>query len=567
MCVESSDMVNLVSKDDRLKMKNTKFVKNAVFYKDMFAFYDAYNLLMSKPKDALPTFCFYPNGNYCLEGICLLIKNYQSEFAFESLRLTLDYLKTLYYSISAYSADEFLPERSVIEAEFSSYARASKELALSEKQKYINAKNELEKKKDDFEKTSTKYAKKLINSNILNTFSIVFIIFAFVISSFPLMFCSIGKLTLTIASIVSVSLLIVGFVAHFLMKKHAKKMNEQANELAYIVQQKKLAKNAEIENFKNIKLKYSKILSEKNEYMNNFSKEISKYSKNLTIDEILKRTAEYKLLSYNLKLDIENLFLSEQDQINETTSKIEKIAVVEDNKQKLIDIYNEVLASDQLYYNNEVRFSFLKKFCAFAEKDHDWVLDLNGEKRNPFDINIKAMSHEEITYLKDDDSLFVSSTLDKFLNTNFIKSSKVLELKGISNADSLKSVKLEFLSHFFDYSKTKNYDNLFYEKKMIGNAKVTDEIQTESQKVPAFISMKLKYIECKLNLENSNYAIINKIATDIDDSSSPLFEKQTPISNESAQAIDLTPEFIAEDFGDYVRYSVGGNVFIGYKFI
>lgn len=565
MCVESKRMVNLISKDDRLKMKNTKFVKNAVFYKDMFAFYDAYDLVMSKPKDALPSFCFYPNGKYCLEGICLLIKNYQSEFEFESLRLTLDYLKTLYYSIAVYSEDEHLPERSVIETEFLSYAQASKELVLSEKEKFKKAKDELVKKKNDFQKTTNKYARKLINSNILNTFSIIFMIFAFVVSSFPLMFYSFGKLTLTVASIVSVSLLVVGFVAHFLMKSHAKKMNEQANELAYVLQQKKLAKNAEIEKFKDIKLKYSKILSEKNEYMNNFSKEISKYSKKLTIDEILKRTAEYKLLSYNLKLDIENLFLSEQKQINETTSKIEKIAVVEDNKQKLVEIYNEILAVDQLYFNNEVRFSFLKKFCAFAEKYHDWVLDLNGEKHNPFDINIRALAHEEITYLKDDESLFVSSTLDKFLNTNFIKSSKVLELKGINNADSLKTVKLEFLSHFFDYSKTKNYDNLFYEKKMVGNAKVTDEIQMESQKVPVFISMKLKYIECKLNLENSNYAIINKIATDIDDSS-PALEKYSSEITAPVQSSDTISEFIAEDFGDYVRYNVGGNVFVGYKF-
>ena len=128
-------MAPLIDKDDYKVMKNTKFVKNAVFYKDMFAFYDAYTLILNSEKTKLPNYCFLLNGNYCLEGICLLMSDYASELSFESLKLSLDYLKTIYYTIASFSDDENLPEKSVIEEEFEMYKKASEELAKAEQAK------------------------------------------------------------------------------------------------------------------------------------------------------------------------------------------------------------------------------------------------------------------------------------------------------------------------------------------------------------------------------------------------------------------------------------------------
>ena len=556
-------MVKLVSGDDRLVMKNMKFVKNAVFYKDMLAFYDAYNGIMSKQKNELPSFCFLPSGEVCLEGVCLLMKNYQSEFNFESLRLTLNYLKTLYYSIASFSDDEFLPERKLIEHEFENYALASRDLAKKTKAEYNAAKNKYEERKNDYDKTSALYAKKLVGSNLLNAFSIVFMICAFVVSSIPFMFYNNAKLNLLVTCLISGVSILIGFTLHFLMKNHAQKMSEDASGLAYSLQQKKFDKNIEFEAFKAIKLKYSKILSEKNEYSNNFALSLDSFASNLSLDEILKRACEYNLLSYNLKLDIENIFVEDQKSVQEYVLRLDKISAASGSQTELSKAYKEILGNDQLFFNNEVRFAFLKKFSDVAENSHEWMLNLDGKRINPFDTNVKALVTEEITYLKNDSSLFVSANLDKFLNTNCIKSSKVLELRGINDADTLKEVKLEFLTHFYDYEKTKRYDNLFYDKRMAGHAKVTIDIEEYAQKVPTFVMLKLKAIECKLGLENSNYEIITKIMNDISNPSAELLESTSaPVS-----ASEVNFDFLAEDFGDYVRYSIGNNVFLGYKLI
>ena len=62
----------------------------------MLAFYDAYENLMSQNVSKLPAYC-YKKGQFYLEGICLFFKDYASELGFESVRLSLEYLKILYY--------------------------------------------------------------------------------------------------------------------------------------------------------------------------------------------------------------------------------------------------------------------------------------------------------------------------------------------------------------------------------------------------------------------------------------------------------------------------------------
>ena len=57
-------MFSLISADDCKVMVNSRFVKNAVFYKDLFAFFDTYEKLMAEDKKSLPSFCVDKNGKY-----------------------------------------------------------------------------------------------------------------------------------------------------------------------------------------------------------------------------------------------------------------------------------------------------------------------------------------------------------------------------------------------------------------------------------------------------------------------------------------------------------------------
>ena len=47
-------MTHLINADDGKILAGSEFVKNAVFYKDMLAFYDAYEKIMSYDKELLP---------------------------------------------------------------------------------------------------------------------------------------------------------------------------------------------------------------------------------------------------------------------------------------------------------------------------------------------------------------------------------------------------------------------------------------------------------------------------------------------------------------------------------
>jgi hypothetical protein len=557
-------MAQLISPDDRYIMKSTTFVKNACFYKDMFAFLDAYNQILSQPKESLPNFCVENDGQFCLEGICLLVKDYASEFGFESLRLTENYLKVLYYTIASFSKDENMPEKKVIEEEYFEYLNASDELADASKKEYDIEKKKYDELKTDYDGFSSKYAGRLIWAKVANVLAIVLFIFSFGVGVIPFVFYSYGKIGFWSSFVIALDSVLVGYIINFWFKKFSEYLETSAGEMAYVLQQKKRVKDEEKSSMQTAKNKYAKILSEKYEYNHNFNEVFGEYQKKLDIAKLVERASEYNLLSYNLKHDIAQLFVSQQKAIEEMTQKIESISKDFEQSKWLAECYKEICAEDWLYFNNEVRFSFIKKFSENAEKTYVWQIDKNGEKVNPFDIDVKKLAKEKISYLKNDGSLFVSATLDKFLNTSYIKNSKSLELKNLKSLDSVKNAKLEYLMHFYDYEKTKSFDNLFYDKKMSGSAVVTQQIREDTQKIPTYILIKLKYIECRLGYENSNYDIIEQIADDI--SNKKLGESYTVKEEPKESSVEVS-DFESEDFGDYVRYNVGGNVFIGYKFV
>ena len=560
-------MAPLIDKDDYKVMKNTKFVKNAVFYKDMFAFYDAYTLILNSEKTKLPNYCFLLNGNYCLEGICLLMSDYASELGFESLKLSLDYLKTIYYTIASFSDDENLPEKSVIEEEFEMYKKASEELAKAEQAKFEEKLSAFNEVKKDFDKTSNQYAKKLVSSRILSGLSVVLLIVFFAVGMFPFAFYYFEKLSFTLACVLGGVSVIIAFTLYFSLKKLSEKLEGDAGGLLYVIQNKKKAKNQALEVLNNFKLKYAKIENERYEYNNSFSKALSKFVEHLSFDEVLKKASEYKLLSYNIKLDVKTLFVNQRREVEEMVSKIENTKRIEDYQTHLLECYKQIKNKDWLYFNNEVRLAFIKNFTESSEKTFNWRLEFAGEKINPFGINIKAMAKEQVTFLSSDDSLFISASIDKLLRNNYIKNLKWLKLKNLNNVDAIKMAKVEFSSHFFDYEKTKMYDNLFYDKKLGDNKKVPEEITRKTKKIPTLILGILKLQERYVSAENCDYEIISRIMSDVSEKEYDASDKKDMI------IIDETtihyPDFECdsiESFEDYIKYNIGGNNFVGYKF-
>ena len=111
-------MFSVIDIEDSKIMANSRFVKNAVLYKDMLAFFDLYEKIMAAKKNELPNFVFLPKGGYCLEGICLIAKNYASELGFETLNLSLEYLKTIYYTIASFAGENGKVEKQHLINEF-----------------------------------------------------------------------------------------------------------------------------------------------------------------------------------------------------------------------------------------------------------------------------------------------------------------------------------------------------------------------------------------------------------------------------------------------------------------
>ena len=54
-------MVSLIREQDNSVLSKDGFVKNAVFYKDLFAFYDAYTKLMKTDTADLPGYVYHKN--------------------------------------------------------------------------------------------------------------------------------------------------------------------------------------------------------------------------------------------------------------------------------------------------------------------------------------------------------------------------------------------------------------------------------------------------------------------------------------------------------------------------
>lgn len=560
-------MVNLINKNDKDVVSAGGFIKNAIFYKDMLAFYDAYENLMSQKVSKLPAYC-YKKGQFYLEGICLFFKDYASELGFESVRLSLEYLKVLYYTIASYSEDGVLPERSVLENEFNVYKNASIELAVSVGEEMDEAKKKYISAKSEYSSTTSGYAKKLVSARLYEGFVIVLAILTAIAGMLCYTAHYVGNLTFNESTIAAVCVVGVGFGICALLKFLSKRRQADANGINYSIQGKKKKKDDIEVEYSQVLDKYNKINSEKYEYNSNFSEELKKYAKVLSFEEILERASEYKMLSYNMKLDLENLFASQEQDIKEIVEVINGITNPETADKDFERVYKEISEKDWLYFNNEIRFEFIKRMADVSEFTFNYTVKFNAKKINPFGISVKTLSKEPIVYLKSEDDLFISASLDKFLNTRYIKNTKTLELKGLKSSDALKRVKMEFASHFFDYNGTIKYNNLFHATKLHDGVKIPKEIIENNRKVPTYVYMKLKLIEARLGLSNSDAATIKQIAKIVENfESTGKFEKMVVADmTEDDEKVSVASETCTyEDLGYAVKYTFEDGSFIGYR--
>ena len=566
-------MFSVISREDSKIMANSRFVKNAVLYKDMLAFFELYENVMSAKKSELPNFVFLPKGGYCLEGICLIAKNYASELGFETLNLSLEYLKTIYYTIASFAGENGKVDKQLLINEFEEYKKASKNAASEISGETKTAYKKYEESKAIFEKETEKYARNLIIAKSFNVLYIFFLVLGFLSAMIPFSFYFMGKIAIVKTSIIAGVCLAVGLGLTFLFKTLENRFSVASNDTAYGMQILKKNKDNDFIAYRDVRDKENKILSEKYEYENQFYAELKRFGKTLSIAEILELAREYKLVSYNYKNDIEGLFVSEQKEIEETIFAINSLKPNMNNVD-IAEIYSQIKKKDWLYYNNQVRFNFLNKFISRAEKNREWTILTEEKEENPFGINIKKIAKEEIAYLKSDDGLFVSSSLDKFLNTKFIRNLKEFEIKNKSSYEELKNLKVEYMKHFYDYNSVKEYNNLFYDKKIQEGVSISEEIIENNKKIPSLIALKIKLLEDKIGFGNSNSLVIkqifNYIKEEIKDEA--IGFKPAEVVEETVEVGEYNPVYAlttceAEVVDEHrIKYTVGDETFIGYTF-
>ena len=554
-------MFVLLKDEDKDVLSGSQFAKNAVFYKDMLCFYDAYVKITDRI-DQLPGFCFGVDKKLCLEGICLLIKMYATEFKFETLKLTLEYLKVLYFAIASYSEEGVVDSENII-AEFDGYRQAS-ETFCEEQKKGVLAKQEEIKKseKDISQKTYKAISMEGRAKGMKITAWIVLALSILGIVAPLLIYMNMPSETLIFG--VAVGFDVLGFIIFVTCMIASAKLRNHASDLVYHVQNLKKDLELSMAEFNEVQLKFYRVFCEKYEYSMCFSELFSNYTKVLNIDEILEKANEYKLLSYNISYDISRLFRSQQREIDNLVLRIERVVFDADYQSEFADIYRQIISQDWLYYNAGVRYHFIKKFTDFAERGHNWKLQFNNEKVNPFDVNVKNLVREKIAFTEADDVKLVKTTLSELLQTKYFKSLEDLNFTNGYSVEALKKVKSHYLMQFYHLDSLDDQKAVFFDDKATKKIPAKYNTIEALSRIPAFVGLKLKLIEDSTGIGNSDARVIKTIASEM---FTDYIKEDFQNLSFSEDDIDY-PKFTAEkmeDEGDHVVYYVNGDAKIGYK--
>ncbi len=555
-------MFKLLKSEDKSVLNNSSFVKNAVLYKDMLCFYEAYSQIM-KHKDKLPNFCYLKGKEVCIEGICLLVKMYATEFKFETLKLTLDYLKVLYYAIASYAEAGDEVDREKIIKEFDDYRDASikycdgqKEL-VETKQKVVAAKNK------EIKKNLQKSQEVLKRGKVLSVVAIVLFVMSVLSVVAPVLVANYKPDNMTLIGVL-VAVPVVGFAVSISLKLISRKLINTSHDISFHIQTLKKNNEADSRELAILQSKYYKIFCEKYEYKTYFPEIFSRYTKVLSINEILSRARKYKILSYNVAYDIGRLFKSQQKDIKNIVEEIESISFSGDYKQEFSEIYLKICDQDWLYYNSEIRLHFLKKFTDISEKEYDWKLDINGKRVSPFDVNIRELSREMVAFSSEKDIKMISAPLAEFVKTNYFKNQDNLNFNNGHNIEELKKVKANYLEHFYRFDVLSKFSDVFYDKKETQKLKKMEFPISEMERVPTLVSLKLKLIENLTGLGNSDANVIKTISESLFKDASQEFVELTSLTEDDIDYPKFTAEKM-EEFEEYYVYEVSGQKKIGYK--
>ncbi len=567
------NMVKLLNLKDDKVLKDISVIKNVAFYRDLLAFYDAYKNLLERDVSELPNYCFW-NGSYCLEGICLFIKDYSFELGFESLKLSLEYLKYLYFYIASFSEGGYIPSRLIFEREFEDYKSKINDGVQNSEEERCKLEREYTEVSSLYYSNFNKNLKNKTLEHTFNVLSIFFLILGIFCVIAPFTFYFLNSLELVFACIISLGCVAVGITLFLIFKKLSHIYDATENGTAYEVKSSKNFKDDKLNTLRELIFEIGKMHSEKYDAEHNIFELVFGKDK-LTFDEILEKAKEYSVLSYNIKRDCLIIFNSQTEEINKTLNQINKYVELADANKYLSEIYLNVKQKDWLYYNGLIRYSFISKFIEYAEKTYEWELALPEEK-TPFNLDIKAIAKEKIAFLKNQDALFISSSIDKFSTSSYLKNQNIFKLKKDLSIKEFYSIKLSYITKFYDYEKIKSYNNLFYDKRIGEGARVPEKIIKNYAKVPTLILIRLKVLSASIGQDNTDNAKLQKICHDLFVADYELLENLQPIKTKQDEVkievnINSEPRTVyeceeIEEYGEFVvKYIIDGKVINGYK--
>lgn len=554
-------MLKLLNVQDKDILGNSSFTKNAIFYKDLLAFCGAYKIITEHEND-LPNFCFDVGKKLCLEGICFLMKMYATEFKFETMKLTLEYLKILYYAMACYADEEGLVDEDAIGMEFHEYRLAGADFCAKRKDELVENENKVKHLENSIKTNSLKVISMKKQAKTCRILACVLLAVSVLMLTLPIIILNYSSHSSSLLVAAAVAI-VLGFTATVFLFVRSKLLANRNSDLAYHIQTQKKEFGDKVAALSPEQSKYYRVFCEKNEYVLCFAELISRYTNVLSGEEILARSKSYKLLSYNVPYDIGRLFKTQQGQINQILSDIESVSNA-GKKDELSEIYSMISDEDWLFYNAEIRYHFLKKFIDVSEKALDWKLEVNGKKIEPFGIRVKELTHEKIAFGVDGGKKIIMSNLSDFTKTKYFKSLDNLNFAEGFSADTLKKVKANYLAHFYcaeflESEKTANQESGSHNS-------VLDEMDETGglEKIPVLVNLKLKIIESDLELGNSDTKTIKSIADSI------FVEEENSGSaglTLSEEDIDY-PKFTAkstEETDDTITYNVNGRKIVGYK--
>lgn len=554
----------LIKKSDKNAFNKVEYVKNATFWKDLLAFYDAYTLLTSRTKNELPNFCFESN-RLSLDGLCLLIKDSTALFAFSSLNPSIDYLKLLYYSMASYSKNGELPQRTLISADYNKYRIACK--SAMEKSKELVGANDLKQQKVN-ERFQTQndnvknLGKKVKTANLFLIFSILFIglgIAIYFVGDNLLSTISNLKMIFTTTFIILGTILLI--LSIILRIKYAKAYKTEKGYSNNFISKQNL--NSQTNNLSKEKNIVYKLYSEYYEYRNNLSQSIyDKSSTNFLMAlNTIKRNQE--LYQNNEILTIAEAHTNDAKQIFDSLNA---------GTPNFNEIYSKITQKNWLYYSCLVRYKFITEFAKTAILSHDWQVKLDEQKQHPFNIDVKKLVNEKVMFLPNDGRELYCLPVEEILKSSLLKTYKLQDFTKVTDNREFRYHKMQYMTSFYNSQKFENQSGGVYKMKLRDNENYGDSAMQKYSKIPTLFEMEEKLQNLELNLENSSEKSINRTLAEIygnmlgfDDDYISSVLPENAIESEDLLTADNELDDIEEINGHTAVCTFGDKKVIGFK--